>query len=312
MSRDDISRCTYDDLAVTLGSPSSSSSPSSSPGDKHPDDDGRARGDPLRGSALVDRDAVRSHVSRYVIRGGGSGDVDGGGAAVDDCIRRVRSFHRSLVFRPPIGDNGGTSTLSSATADEEVGDKIRLSTPSGLRNLGATCYLNSQLQCLSQNLGFVSGLFSWRRRKRRRGGSGTSLDAADERMSNVLSNMQSILARVRYGPDRVLCTNDFASALSLENNEMQDPNEVSSDVMKTMESSFRDNIFFSRPQLLSVPNELWLNSKHKTSSRVCCSTGWPNLSSGRPRLVSDRSRNDRGAAVSGTCYPRCLGAQPIT
>jgi len=145
--------------------------------------------------------------------------------------------------------------LASATADEEAGDKIRLSTPSGLRNLGATCYLNSQLQCLSQNLGFVSGLFSWRRRKRRRGGSGTSLDAADERMSNVLSKMQSILARVRYGPDRVLCTNDFASALSLENNEMQDPNEVSSDVMKTMASSFRDNIFFSRPQLLSVPNE---------------------------------------------------------
>jgi hypothetical protein len=131
MSRDDISRCTYDDLAVTLGLLSSSSSPSSSPGDKHPDDDGRAKGDPLRGSALVDHDAVRSHVSRYVIRGGRSGDVDGGGAAVDDCIRRVRSFHRSLVFRPPIGDDDGTSTLASATADEEVGDKIRLSTPSG-------------------------------------------------------------------------------------------------------------------------------------------------------------------------------------
>ena len=32
---------------------------------------------------------------------------------------------------------------------------------------------------------------------------------------------------MRYGPDRVLCTNEFASALNLENNEMQDPNEVS-------------------------------------------------------------------------------------
>ena len=32
------------------------------------------------------------------------------------------------------------------------------------------------------------------------------------------------------GPDRVLCTNDFVSALGLENNEMQDPNEVSRDI----------------------------------------------------------------------------------
>jgi hypothetical protein len=239
MSRDDISRRVYDDLAATLGSPSSSSSPSPSRGGGSLDDGGSAGGDPpLRGSALVERDAVRSHVSRYVIRGRGSGDVGGGGdaAAVDDCVRRVRSLHRSLVFRPPpIGDGDGTSIPSSAMADEEGGvDRMRLSTPPGLRNLGATCYLNSQLQCLSQNLGFVSGLFSWRRRRKRRrgGGAGTSLDAADERMSNVLSNMQSILARVRYGPDKVLCTNDFASALSLENNEMQDPNEVSRVVLR--------------------------------------------------------------------------------
>ena len=224
----DISQRIYDDLAATLGS--SSSSPSSRRGSNDiPNDDERgATVNRLRGSVLVDRHAIRSHVARFVIRGG-FGDDDGG-AAVDDCVRRIQSFHRSLVFCPQIGDDDRMSTQSS-TVIHDGGEKIRLSTPSGLRNLGATCYLNSQLQCLSQNLGFVSGLSSWRKR-----GSPSSLrysgmsDTADERMTNVLSNMQLILAKMRYGPDRVLCTNDFASALSLESDEMQDPNEVSHDV----------------------------------------------------------------------------------
>ena len=94
---------------------------------------------------------------------------------------------------------------------------LLLSTPPGLRNLGATCYLNSQLQCLSQNLGFIRGLFSW---------IPSGLDA-ENRMSKIISSMQSILVQMRYGPDSVIYTNDFAAALNLENGEMQDPNEVS-------------------------------------------------------------------------------------
>jgi hypothetical protein len=67
----------------------------------------------------------------------------------------------------------------------------------------------------------LSGLFSWK--KDRTGGAS---NAADERMSRVLSNMRLILARIRYGPEKVIYTIDFASALGLENDEMQDPNEV--------------------------------------------------------------------------------------
>jgi hypothetical protein len=51
--------------------------------------------------------------------------------------------------------------------------------------------------------------------------------ASAERMNNVLLSLQSILARMRYGPESVICTNDFSVALGLENDEMQDPNEVS-------------------------------------------------------------------------------------
>merc|ERR1712238_121683 len=39
--------------------------------------------------------------------------------------------------------------------------KIGLCTPPGMRNLGATCYLNSQFQCLASNPVFLKGVLSW-------------------------------------------------------------------------------------------------------------------------------------------------------
>lgn len=162
-------------------------------------------GGDIRRSIMVDCGVIQAHLSRFVCDNQGD-------AAIATCLQKIQSCHRPLLFRP---------LHDQTTKSECKSDKIELSQPSGLRNLGATCYLNSQLQCLAQNLGFIHGLFSWRKP------SLNFVSDADERMSTVLSNMQSILANMRYGPDRVICTNEFASALHLENNEMQDPNEVS-------------------------------------------------------------------------------------
>ncbi len=93
-----------------------------------------------------------------------SGNVDVGDAAVDDCIRRILSCHRSLVFRPPIGDDDLTLTSTSATV-RGVATKYDCRADRSPQPRG-NVLLNSQLQCLAQNLGFVSGLFSWRKRRR--------------------------------------------------------------------------------------------------------------------------------------------------
>lgn len=168
----------------------------------------------LRQSILVDCGAIGSHVSRFIYA-----NEHDGNAAIATCVKQIQSIHKSLMFEP------GPSAASSSGSNND--NKTELSTPSGLRNLGATCYLNSQLQCLAQNLGFIRGLFSWRANPSIDGDSTAVVSEMDKRMSKVLSNMQSILARMRYGPERVICTNDFAAALNLENDEMQDPNEVS-------------------------------------------------------------------------------------
>mmetsp|Transcript_21335 Transcript_21335/g.46317 ORF Transcript_21335/g.46317 Transcript_21335/m.46317 type:complete len:1522 (+) Transcript_21335:285-4850(+) len=203
----DISQKLHNDLMATLDS----SSQVDTRRDGKKDKDGY-----LRRSIIVDRDAIQAHVSRYI--------CNEGDAAIATCMQQIQSCHQPLVFRPH------HAAASTSTSENQ---RTELSMPSGLRNLGATCYLNSQLQCLAQNLGFIHGLFSWRR---------PSLDSgsdADRRMATVLSNMQSILAHMRYGPDRVICTNEFASALNLENNEMQDPNEFARLLFDRMSDSFR-------------------------------------------------------------------------
>lgn len=59
-----------------------------------------------------------------------------------------------------------SETPPEASASTQ-GDTARASPPppgfpAGLRNLGATCYLNSQLQALFANRGFRRGVYAWR------------------------------------------------------------------------------------------------------------------------------------------------------
>lgn len=174
--------------------------------------------DYLRGKVLVKLDDINEHVSRFICRTEDEDDTEDV-EAIASTLAQIQECHDSLFFP----DESNIANAAAAAAFDEE-DKVTLSQPSGLRNLGATCYLNSQLQCLAQNLGFIHGLLSWKKPTLIESGT---LSNSSKRMSEVLSHMQSILVRMRYGPDRVLCTNEFASALNLENNEMQDPNEVS-------------------------------------------------------------------------------------
>ena len=162
------------------------------------------RSNDIRRSISVESEKIRLHASNYVC----DNEVD-----VDGYCEMIGTFQNELILASSNHESPATTTSSSD-------GNIQLSRPPGLRNLGATCYLNSQLQCLAQNLGFVHGLFTW-----------TNVGAENSRMSKVLSNMQSILARMKYGPQSVICTNEFAAALSLENDEMQDPNEVSGNAL---------------------------------------------------------------------------------
>lgn len=214
----------------------------------------------LRRSIVIDVDSLLGHALVFV------GDGDG------NSVDAIQSMHERLIFDAE--NNGGNVTEG----------EMKLSTPPGLRNLGATCYVNSQLQCLAQNLGFAHGLFSWRKPPFDTGSE------VEKRMATVLSHMQNILARMRYGPDRVIGTNEFASALSLENDEMQDPNEVSqrASFAVCLDSPFTPDFFIASPS---------------SSLLACSSIECRNRSDNRPP-----SRPNRYKADLANCCHQCLAA----
>lgn len=129
----------------------------------------------------------------------------------------LRKWHDSLSFSNPL--------LTTEPANGS--DKITISIPPGIKNLGATCYLNTQFQCLARIPAFLNGIFSW-----------TPSDE-NHQMNSVLSTMQLLFTRMAHGSEATLTTQEFSTALGLENDEMQDPNEFGRLLMERMHESFQ-------------------------------------------------------------------------
>jgi len=158
------------------------------------------QGNNIRRSISVESEKIRLHASNFVC------DNE---EEVDGYCKMIVAFQNELSLSSSNHESPATATSSSDR-------RIQLSLPPGLQNHGATCYLNSQLQCLAQNLGFVHGLFSW-----------TNVGAEDTPMSIVLSSLQSILAAMKYDIENVLDPVALVRALDLKSDDQQDPNEVS-------------------------------------------------------------------------------------
>jgi ubiquitin C-terminal hydrolase len=144
--------------------------------------------------------------------------------SIEEYVNRLRQLHESMVFVNPLMSN--QQSRSNATVNQE----LFLSKPPGIENLGATCYLNTQLQCLAQNIVFVEGIVSWRP---------VTDDSSNDRMSSVLSLFQDLFLRMTSGPLSVINTLEFSNALGLDHHEQQDPNEFSRLLFDRIHDSFK-------------------------------------------------------------------------
>jgi ubiquitin C-terminal hydrolase len=150
--------------------------------------------------------------------------------SLDEGLDRVRQLHESLIFTIPLQSTENSRKLGNCTNAREL--PILLSMPPGIENLGATCYLNTQLQCLAQNLVFVDGIMSWRPST----GNGGS-----DRMTSIMALFQALLLRMNSGPDSTVNTLEFSNALGLDHFEQQDPNEFSRLFLERMHDSFQSS-----------------------------------------------------------------------
>jgi ubiquitin C-terminal hydrolase len=90
-------------------------------------------------------------------------------------------------------------------------------TPCGLQNLGATCYLNCNLQSLFMNRKFRNILYRWR----------SALPEA-EQPQEVCSQLQNLFAHMQYGMAKFYTPKDLIDSLKISEVVQQDVQEFSS------------------------------------------------------------------------------------
>jgi len=135
---------------------------------------------------------------------------------IDVYMQIMTEWHKSLIFVNPFIQEQNVPS-----------DKITIALPPGIQNLGATCYLNTQLQCLAQIPVFLDGIFSWRPVN------------ATHKMNGVMTKLQKLLAQLLVGGDCKYTSLDFSNALGIQHNEQQDPNEFARLLFDRMEESFQ-------------------------------------------------------------------------
>jgi ubiquitin C-terminal hydrolase len=184
--------------------------------------------DRLRRSLPVQDAPIRSYIYRTLQIDHTNDNDNNNNVTLDSYVQKLRQWHKSLLFVNPMKDDDDDNNNNAASNSS---NRLSISIPPGIQNLGATCYLNTQLQCLAQNTAFLQGIFSWRQ--------ATSSDEHGS-MNSVMSKLQYLLAQMVVGGDGKLSTLDFSNALGLEHDEQQDPNEFARLLFQRMDESFNN------------------------------------------------------------------------
>jgi len=203
-----------------------------------------------RNSFCVKTERIREHLRQIlgVVLGGGHSSAS---AALEGYVETLRRRHRDLLVDTdlgwPIRDASTEALAGRRRGGKDSGESIsiQLAMPPGIENLGATCYLSAQLQCLGQNLAFLDGILAWQSSSSSTAtespdsDAGAKRDSRDDRMDSVLECFQRLMANMRLGRSSTVQAGAFARALNLNNEEQQDPNEFSRLLRDRLQEAFQ-------------------------------------------------------------------------
>ncbi|CAI5727372.1 unnamed protein product [Peronospora effusa] len=112
--------------------------------------------------------------------------------------------------------------------------------PCGLRNLGATCYLNSMLQCLFVNFAFRQAVYEWE----------PKVHFRNQQEARQMKALQKLFAQMQMGNESYYDPTEFASTLLLNNVMQQDAQEFSKLLLAHLRTIFRQSRFSSHWNLV--------------------------------------------------------------
>ncbi|PRP75282.1 ubiquitin carboxyl-terminal hydrolase 48, partial [Planoprotostelium fungivorum] len=140
---------------------------------------------------------------------------------------------------------------------------------SSTQNLGATCYMNSLLQCLYANEAFRSAIYRWKDSEvTPEHFTPTDHEQAEEDSENVPLQLQMLFARLQLGPLLYADPTDFAKSIEIPHAVQQDPQEFFKLLLSLLEERYSkelvQNHFVGKYQYVTVCS----NCKN-ASKRVC-------------------------------------------
>lgn len=200
----------------------------------------------LRRSTWIDKKKIRNHLTSTLQ------DLGKKFAPIDACMDRIEIWNMNLLFSNPLLEESNHRD-----------GHMRVAIPPGIENLGATCYLNTQLQCLAQIHVFLKGIFSWR----------APVTQNQDKMNEVLGLFQGIMASLHAGSQCTITTVEFSNALGLDHYEQQDPNEFSRLFFDLMHTAFQNEATGEPGGLPDLMNDVFQGMvKYQTICENCGQT----------------------------------------
>ena len=131
-----------------------------------------------------------------------------GALCVRDALQLLRSHSKSAKqLEAAIAQACGAAPSNRLRAETEL-SRV------GLKNLGATCYMNSLLQCLFNNTTFRSAVFKWRPPEREEG--------APTAAEGICSELQRLFAHLQHSSAVSYDPSALTGALQLDTDVQQD------------------------------------------------------------------------------------------
>ena len=149
-----------------------------------------------------------------------------------NCLFGLGEFKRGIWSPPNLGPD--PSLDFRAETERSV----------GLKNLGATCYLNSLLQCLFMNEQFRNAVYAWTTAEDA-GGSGVKKEAAASPKTKAaavyMTELQRVFAHMQLSNRRFYDPKAFVEVMQLKMSYQQEAQEFNKLMMTHMDEIFKSD-----------------------------------------------------------------------